>query len=847
MHTSVDSSPARATYHSRSARARRRSRKATASLLHALEPRQLFATFTVTNAADSGAGSLRQAIIDANASPNQNGTADTIAFQFPVATTIALTSELPAITDSVNIDGTTAAAYKPDTAFVGYNGNLAVTIDGSALAGGANGLTLQSSFNSVRGLHIRGFTSNQYLMGGIGLCAVGSGNVLASNIFTDNGTGVVIEQSSVDNTIGGSAAEESNAVSNNLGAGIIVRSSGNSIEGNTVGREIIVDNQGEISEGVPGNKGIGVLVTASQNTVLRNQIAGNAGDGIHIEGANGIDAKSCTIKGNKIGIHPLVTMNAGNGGNGIYLKGASDSQVGGETIADRNIISGNALNGVFVDSGADDAGIYGNIIGLRGDDSIAAGNGANGVRVMGATGVEIGGDRAAVRNVISKNAVDGIRLEGTTGFESVHGNYIGTDVAGAQGRGNGEVGIRIMGNAQGVSIGGDLQGHANVISGHANGSGILVDGLTANASAAIAGNLVGLDATGKKPIGNRSGIEILNSSHVVIGGNKGAFRNTIAASANVGIGIYGDGSTLNVVASNYIGTDIDGTLVPGLGNGKAGVLIKDASGNYIGENADDSTVTAGNLIAGNGHSGIGPYLGGIIVVNEGGTAHGNSFRFNRIFANNGMSIDLAGDGKNAADALDADGGPNGLTNAPVLTNAILKASGSVTGNVDLSAKPNTTYLIDIYASTTTVPNGTGDSRKYVGSFTTTTDAAGKGGFFFNAGGDFIGMKYLSATASDTSDAVNGAISTSELGDAAQLQPEAPPAVLPTLAINDVTKNEGDSGVTAFSPSLAAATSRSPAASTSRPRTAPATLPTTSPKAARSASRLARQRRRCLLT
>jgi hypothetical protein len=65
------------------------------------------ATYTVTNNADSGAGSLRQAIIDANAT---TGVADTINFDLGSAATITLTSSLPPITDGagLTIDGGSA-------------------------------------------------------------------------------------------------------------------------------------------------------------------------------------------------------------------------------------------------------------------------------------------------------------------------------------------------------------------------------------------------------------------------------------------------------------------------------------------------------------------------------------------------------------------------------------------------------------------------------------------------------------------------------------------------------------------------------------------------------------------
>src|SRR5215470_11092296 len=67
------------------------------------------AVLTVLNANDSGAGSLRQAILDANAT---NGL-DTIVFQIPGAGvhTISPASTLPPVTDPVIIDGTSQPGY----------------------------------------------------------------------------------------------------------------------------------------------------------------------------------------------------------------------------------------------------------------------------------------------------------------------------------------------------------------------------------------------------------------------------------------------------------------------------------------------------------------------------------------------------------------------------------------------------------------------------------------------------------------------------------------------------------------------------------------------------------------
>ncbi|MDQ3754414.1 MAG: hypothetical protein M3371_06750 [Acidobacteriota bacterium] len=68
------------------------------------------ATIVVTNTNDSGAGSLRQAILDANATAGTQ----TIAFNIPGSgvQTISPLSALPTITDAVVIDGTTQPRFK---------------------------------------------------------------------------------------------------------------------------------------------------------------------------------------------------------------------------------------------------------------------------------------------------------------------------------------------------------------------------------------------------------------------------------------------------------------------------------------------------------------------------------------------------------------------------------------------------------------------------------------------------------------------------------------------------------------------------------------------------------------
>ena len=79
-----------------------------------LEDRRLLATFTVINLADSGTGSLRQAIVDANVNLGN----DIIQFASGVNGTITLTSGELAITSAVDLQG-------PGSSIVAVSGNNA--------------------------------------------------------------------------------------------------------------------------------------------------------------------------------------------------------------------------------------------------------------------------------------------------------------------------------------------------------------------------------------------------------------------------------------------------------------------------------------------------------------------------------------------------------------------------------------------------------------------------------------------------------------------------------------------------------------------------------------------------
>src|SRR6185503_4219504 len=131
------------------------------------------ATFTVLNTNNTGAGSLRQAIIDAN---DMSGT-DAISFRIPGTKpyTIAPASPLPAITEPVTIDGTTQT---------NFTGVPIIQLNGIAAGPEANGLLILGGNSVVRGLVINRFSLSGIRIEGLGMNVV-EGNYLGTDV---NGT-----------------------------------------------------------------------------------------------------------------------------------------------------------------------------------------------------------------------------------------------------------------------------------------------------------------------------------------------------------------------------------------------------------------------------------------------------------------------------------------------------------------------------------------------------------------------------------------------------------------------------------------------------------------------------------
>ena len=231
----------------------RRSRRAAAPFrtsyqllpfLEVMERRTLLATITVTNTGDSGPGTLRQAILDANDSIRPS----TIDFGIPGqgVHTIAPSSPLPNIGATVLIDGTSQP---------GYAGTPIIELEGWN-AGPANGLTIVGSGTIVRGLDIGGFFSGA----GIeitGPAATGNralGNYIgidpSGRFARPNGTGIQVASGAHDNTVGGTDPGQGNLIAYSTGSGAVVDgndSLGNQFSANRIfstGHDLRFDGSG---------------------------------------------------------------------------------------------------------------------------------------------------------------------------------------------------------------------------------------------------------------------------------------------------------------------------------------------------------------------------------------------------------------------------------------------------------------------------------------------------------------------------------------------------------------------------------------------------------------------------
>jgi hypothetical protein len=399
---------------------------------------------------------------------------------------------------------------------------------------------------------------------------------------------------------------------------------------------------------------------------------------------------------------PLIELNGSNAGaaaTGIYIT------AGRSTVRGLDIHSFTG-DGILIDTNGGDL-IQGNYVGTDVTGTIAAANGGNGIQIIAVPNNTVGGAASAMRNIISANQGEGVRIDGTLATGNVvQGNYIGTDVTGSNGVGNTASGVFIR-RAPGNSVIG------NVISGNTGFAGLTICGNTnfcgggdvagidetSNATSnTVQGNLIGTNSSGTAALGNnQAGLSIDGAPNTVVGGTTTGTPNTISFNGTNDVQIFDSGS--------------DGTKI-------------------VGNTIQGSTTAAS----------VGISVGVIAPAGIGETISQNS-----ISGHAGLGIDLAPSGPNQNQ-------PGGANNFPVITSAQL-AGGTTTIMGTLNSTANATFTIEFFSSQSGNASGFGEGAVFLGSISVNTDGSGNAAFNFAVAGPVAGNT-ITATSTD----VNGTTS-----------------------------------------------------------------------------------------
>ncbi len=735
-------------------------------LVESIEQRVLLSTFTVSSLGDTGAGTLRQAIVNLDASSGAN------TIDFTVAGTITLTSgSLPAITQDVAIAGTTAP---------GFAGRPVVEVD----AGGFGGLVfgVGSAGSSLESLGIGGATGSGVVLDDSNITVVGNDIGVGLNGSTplgNTGDGLTINSTSNNDRIGATStfvlgissdaiSVASNVISSNGSNGISINgSTGDILVANYIGTDvsgtIALGNAGngiEVDSGASSNT-IGGTITFNNTSSLvpdTNVISANGGDGVLLtSGADNNFTGSNFIGVNVTGNAPL-----GNTLDGVAINdGADGNQLIGTYInmppfVFANVISGNGGNGIDINNSNNDT-VQANILGIGINNMTPVGNALDGILIQGSSANTQFGGVIPLGNIAAANGRNGVEISdsasGTVVFNTFGGEAAFEPYTNL---GNGGDGVLV------TSTGGGNIIRTNVLSNNrANGLELAGDATGVQ----VTEDIIGMNTSGTTPMPNGgNGVVIDGTAH---GNSIGGFQQSIipqnVISGNIGNGIAITGGAYdNVIFNSYIGVNVQAKdAAP---NGGAGIYLGAGTyGDTIGGTAaGDLNVISGNL--GNGVELMGGTTGNVITGDQIGTdatgtnplpnggsgvyiqdASGNTVggasagAGNVIAYNNGAGVFIAVGTGNAVqgNSIHQNQGsgivlePGANNDQPPPTLVLVKPRPRVTAiGGRLMAAPNSTYQIEFFATSPMARSNPAQGQTYLGSVTVTTNGRGMARFRF---------------------------------------------------------------------------------------------------------------------
>ena len=500
----------------------------------------LGANFPVTVTSDSGVGSLRQAILDANGTPGAN----LITFNIPCGGVqiIAPFSERPAVTKQVTIDATTQP---------GYTGTPLIVLSGSS-SGFINGLTLSAPGCAIKGLVIGNFGSSSPRLGILLLsasntvtaCYIGVSETGAATRF--NHSAGILVSNAPGNMIGGLDVTNRNLIGGNITGVFITGSnaSNNVVLGNWFslsanGSNTLVNGTDIIVSNAPHNL-IGGITAAARNVLAGSQnIVVNGG------------ATSNAILDNYLNLLPIGSPTSTSAGHvGILVQNATGTVIGGPSAG--NVISGCDPAVKIPDATTAGTVIQGNYFGTDPTGLVPDYNYIS-ISISGSSGNLIGGTTPAAGNVIVGKGIADVSLNNGANNNIVQGNFIGTDATGMNSLHTGNLNIGVLVSATGTTttttnnlIGGSTAGARNVISGLTS-DGVQINGVQVSNNV-VQGNYLGVAADGVTALGNvYSGVNVYGATSNLITGN------LIGNNGSAGIsGVYLYYATNNFVFGNTI-------------------------------------------------------------------------------------------------------------------------------------------------------------------------------------------------------------------------------------------------------------------------------------------------------
>lgn len=284
------------------------------------------ATLTVTNSNNSGAGSLRQAVLDANASSNLN------TIEFAIGSTcgphiINLGSTLPDITGPVHIDGYSQPGAVKNSSEIGNNGNVCIVLNGFSGTGSLAAMVVPQGVaegTSVRvdGLAFSGFDLAAITFsGGSDHAVSGSrfGGSLGATVLDPSGYGVQVGRDMTGVHIGGPLLSDRNVFADATIAAISIAGTG-SVQPS----EVLVENN--YIGTTPGGGGAepnqrGIIVRGFNNRIRNNLISNNLQNAIELDDSL---ATGNIVEYNTIGLPPLCVFGPcesnGNGLHGVLIR-----------------------------------------------------------------------------------------------------------------------------------------------------------------------------------------------------------------------------------------------------------------------------------------------------------------------------------------------------------------------------------------------------------------------------------------------------------------------------------------------------------------------------------------------